>query len=184
MKVFVNISSKGCFYSEELCPSAFTGWLELRWAPFLPRSQLLPGTGSIQILSYTLQRLSLVPIRDQSLVAHPSCRLVNNSLIWGPVDESSQSLSSSVTRHTHTFVVPTSETIHVGHLRIVVSPTSIDTIHAGRLPAGSFRPRFNLPTPVFYHLVFTTSVDIPHAGLLHIGSFRPRAPTLVAYNPS
>jgi hypothetical protein len=50
MQVFVNISSRGCFYSEELCPSVFTGWLELRWAPFLPCSQLLPGTGSIQIL--------------------------------------------------------------------------------------------------------------------------------------
>jgi hypothetical protein len=96
----------------------------------------------------------------------------------------SQSLSSSATPHTHPFVVPTLETIHASPLRIVVGPTSIDTIHAGRLPAGSFRPRFNLPTPVFYHLVFPTSVDIPHTGLLHTGSFRPRAPMLVAYNPS
>jgi hypothetical protein len=72
MQVFINISSRGCFYSEGLCPSAFTGWLELRWAPFLPCSQLLPGIGSIQILSYTLQRWSLVPIRDQGFVAHPS----------------------------------------------------------------------------------------------------------------
>jgi hypothetical protein len=71
MQVFVNISSRGCFYSEELCPSAFTCWLELRWAPFLLRSQLLPKIGSIQILSYTLQRWSLVPIRDQSLAAQP-----------------------------------------------------------------------------------------------------------------
>jgi hypothetical protein len=85
MQVFVNISSSGCFYSEELCPSAFTGWLELRWAPFLSHSQLLPGTGSIQILSYTLQRWSLVPMRDQSLVAHPSCMLVHTSFVWGPV---------------------------------------------------------------------------------------------------
>jgi hypothetical protein len=75
-------------------------------------------------------------------------------------------------------------TIYAGRLRTVVGLTSIDTIHAGRLPVGSFRPRFNLPTLVFYHLVFPTSVDILHAGLLHIGSFRPRAPTLVAYNPS
>jgi hypothetical protein len=95
-----------------------------------------------------------------------------------------QSLSSSVTPHTHPLVVPTSKTIHAGRLRIVVGPTSIDTIHTGRLPAGSFRPRFNLPTPVFYHLVFPTSVDIPHTGLLHTGIFRPRAPTLVTYNPS
>jgi hypothetical protein len=82
------------------------------------------------------------------------------------------------------FVVPTSETIHAGHLRIVVGSTSIDTIHAGRLPLGSFWPWFNLPTPVFYHLVFPTSVDIPHAGVLHFGSFRPRVPTFSAYNPS
>jgi hypothetical protein len=49
----------------------------------------------------------------------------------------SQSLSSSTTPHTHPFVVPTSETILAGHLRIVVGPTSIDTIHAGLLPQGS-----------------------------------------------
>jgi hypothetical protein len=84
MQVFVNISSKGCFYSKELCPSAFTGWLELRWAPFLPRSQLLPGTGSIQILSYTLQRWSLVPMRDQSLAAQPSRKLCPHFLGVGP----------------------------------------------------------------------------------------------------
>jgi hypothetical protein len=71
MQVFVNISSRGCFYSEELCPSAFAGWLELRSAPFLPCSQLLPETGSIQILSYTLQRWSLVPIRDQCIATQP-----------------------------------------------------------------------------------------------------------------
>jgi hypothetical protein len=162
----------------------FTCWLDLRWAPFLPCSQLLPGIGSIQILSYTLQRWSLVPIRDQSLLAHPCCELVHTSCVWGPVDDPSQSLSSSATPHTHHYVVPTSETIHAGRLRIVVGPTSIDTIHAGRLPLGSFRPWFNLPTPVFYHLVFRTSVDIPHAGLLHFGSFRPRVPTLGAYNSS
>jgi hypothetical protein len=46
MQVFVNISSRGWFYSEELCPSAFTGWLELHGVPFLPRSQFLPGTRS------------------------------------------------------------------------------------------------------------------------------------------
>jgi hypothetical protein len=71
MQVFVNISSRGCFYYEELCPSAFIGWLELWWAPFVPCLQLLPGAGSIQILSYTLQRWSLVPIRDQCLAAQP-----------------------------------------------------------------------------------------------------------------
>ena len=37
---------KGVFYSEDLCPPAFTGLLELRGGPFLPRSQFLPGTGS------------------------------------------------------------------------------------------------------------------------------------------
>jgi hypothetical protein len=71
MQVFVNISSRDYFYSEELCPSAFIGWLELRWASFLPRSQLLFGRESILILFFTL-RWSLAPIRDQSLVAHPS----------------------------------------------------------------------------------------------------------------
>jgi hypothetical protein len=85
MQVFVKISSRGCFYYEELCLSAFIGWLEHRWAPFLPCSQLLPWTGSIQILSYTLQRWSLVPIGDQSLVAHPRCMLVHTSFVWGPV---------------------------------------------------------------------------------------------------
>jgi hypothetical protein len=105
MQVFVNISSRGFFYSEELCLSAFTGWLELWWAPFLPCLQLLPGTGSISILSYTLQRWSLVPIRDQSLVAHPSCMLVHTSFVWGPVDDPSQSLSFSTTLHTHPFVI-------------------------------------------------------------------------------
>jgi hypothetical protein len=184
MQVFINISSRGCFYLEELCPSAFTGWLELQRAPFLPCSQLLPRTGSIQIFSYTLQRWSLVPIRDQSLVAHPVRELIHTSCVWGPIDDPSQSRSSSVTRHTHPFVVPTSETIHAGRLHIVVGPTSIDTIHAGRLPLGSFQPWFNLPTPVFYHLVFLTSVDISHTGILHFGSFRPRVPTLGAYNPS
>jgi hypothetical protein len=105
MQVFVNISSRGCFYSKELCPSAFTGWLELRWAPFLPHLKLLPGTGSIQILSYTLQRWSLVPIRDQNLAAHPSHELVHTSFVWGPVDDPNQSLSSSATPHTHPFVM-------------------------------------------------------------------------------
>jgi hypothetical protein len=46
MQVFVNISSRGCFYSEELCLSAFTGLLELCGVPFLLRSQFLPGTRS------------------------------------------------------------------------------------------------------------------------------------------
>jgi hypothetical protein len=105
MQVFINISSRSCFYSQELCPSAFTGWLELRWAPFLPCSQLFPGTGSIQILSYTLQRWSLVPIRDQNLVAHPSCMLVHTSCVWGLVDDPSQSLSFFATPHTHPFVI-------------------------------------------------------------------------------
>jgi hypothetical protein len=84
MQVFVNISSWGCFYSKELSPSVFTGWLELRWAPFLPRSQLLPGTGSILILSYTLQRWSLIPMRDQSLIAQPSRELRPHFLGVGP----------------------------------------------------------------------------------------------------
>jgi hypothetical protein len=109
------------------------------------------------------------------LLHNRAAGIVHTSLVWGPVDDPSQSLSSSMTPHAHPFVVPTSETIHIGRLCIVVGPTSIDTIHAGRLPAGSFQLRFNLPTPVFYYLVFLTSVDIPHAGLLHIGSFRPRA---------
>jgi hypothetical protein len=56
-----------------------------QWTPFLPRSQLLPRTGSILILSYTLQRWSLVPIRDLSLVAHPSGLPVHTSCVWGPV---------------------------------------------------------------------------------------------------
>jgi hypothetical protein len=145
MQVFVSISSRGCFYLEELCPLAFTGWLELRWAPFLPCSQLLPGIGSIQILSYTMQRWSLIPIRDQSIVAHPSHELIHTSCVWDPVDDPSQSLSSSVTSHTYPFVVPTSETIHAGRLRIVVGLTSIDTIHAGLLPLGS--PDLNLTYP-------------------------------------
>jgi hypothetical protein len=108
MQVFINISSRGCFYLEELCPSAFIVLLELRWAPFLPCSQLLPGTGSIQILSYTLQRWSLIPIRDHSLVAHSSSSIIRTSLVWGPVNDPSQSLSFSTTPHTHPFVAPTS----------------------------------------------------------------------------
>jgi hypothetical protein len=108
MQVFVNLSSRGCFYSEELCPSTFTSWLELRWAPFLPCLQLLPGTGSIQILSYTLQRWPLVPIRDQSLVAHPSLELVHTSYVWGPVNDLSQSLFLPMALHTHPFAAPTS----------------------------------------------------------------------------
>jgi hypothetical protein len=108
MQVFINISSRGCFYSEELCPSAFTGWLELRWAPFLSCSQLLPGAVSIQILSYTLQRWSLVPIRDQSLVAHSSSMLVHTSFVWGLVNDPSQSLFLPATLHTHPFAAPTS----------------------------------------------------------------------------
>jgi hypothetical protein len=108
MQVFVNISSRGCFYLEELCPSVFTGWLELRWAPFLPCSQLLPEAGSIQILSYTLQRWSLVPIGDQHFVAHPSCRLVHTSCVWGPAVDPSQSLFLPAIVHTHPFAAPTS----------------------------------------------------------------------------
>jgi hypothetical protein len=30
MQVFINISSRGCFYSEELCPSAFDGVVMVR----------------------------------------------------------------------------------------------------------------------------------------------------------
>jgi hypothetical protein len=144
MQVFLNISSRGCFYSEELCPSAFTGWLELRWAPFLPRSQLFPGAGSIQILSYTLQRWSIVPIRDQSLAAQPGDRSCPHFLGVGP-SRSNQSLSSFATLHTHPFVVPTLETIHAGHLCIVVGPILIDTIQAGLLPLGS--PDLDLTYP-------------------------------------
>jgi hypothetical protein len=36
--LFVIISSKGLFYSEKLCPSVFTGPLELHRAHFLSRS--------------------------------------------------------------------------------------------------------------------------------------------------
>jgi hypothetical protein len=113
MQVFINISSRGCFYSIELYMSAFTGWLELWWAPFLLRSRLLLGTGSIQILSYTLQRWSLVPLRDQSLVVHPSCMLVHTSFVWGPIDDPSQSLFFSATSQTHPFVSPPAPVPHM-----------------------------------------------------------------------
>jgi hypothetical protein len=129
MQVFVNISSRGCFYLEELCPSAFTGWLELRWAPFLPCSQVLPGTGSIQILSYTLQRWSLVPIRDQGFVAHPSSLPVHTSHVWGPANDPSQSLFLPATLHTHPFATPTlvryphqTTSLVVANLGILVLP--------------------------------------------------------------
>jgi hypothetical protein len=122
MQVFVNISSRGCFYSEELCLSVFTGWLELRWAPFLPCSQLLPGTGSIQILSYTLQRWSLVPIRDQGLVAHPSLELIHTSCMWAPANNPSQSLFLPATLHTHPFAAPTSvRCLHRSTLLVVAN---------------------------------------------------------------
>jgi len=46
MQVLITISSKGCFYSEELCPSAFTGLLELHGVPFRQRSQFqIPEQG-------------------------------------------------------------------------------------------------------------------------------------------
>jgi hypothetical protein len=86
-----------------------------------------------------------IPIRDQSLAAQPGDLPIHTSLVWGPVDDPSQSLSSSATPHTHPFLVPTSETIHAGHLCIVVDLTSIDTIHAGFLPLGS--PDLDLTYP-------------------------------------
>jgi hypothetical protein len=184
MQVFVNISSRGCFYSEELCPLAFTGLLELWWAHFLPCSQLLPRTGSIQILSYTLQRWSLVPIRDQSLAAQPGDRSHPHFLGVGP-----SRWSKPITVLLHDPAYPPFCSSNLGNnphrsSTLVVGPTSIDTIHAGLLPLGRSWPRFNLPKLVSYHLVVPTSVDIPHAGLLHFGSLQPRVPTLVTYNPS
>jgi hypothetical protein len=143
MQVFVNISSRGYFYLEELCPSAFTGWLELRWAPFLPCSQLLPRTGSIQILSYTLQRWSLVPIRDQGLVAHPSSFPVHTSHVWCPTNDSSQSLFLPATLHTHPFAAPTLVRYHRRSTLLVVADLGILVIDN------------ELPPPVWLHTVVT-----------------------------
>jgi hypothetical protein len=156
MQVFVNISWRGCFYSEELCPSAFTGWLELWWAPFLLCSQLLPGTGSIQILSYTLQRWSLVPIRDQSLVAHPRCMLVHTFFVWGPI----------VIQANHcSFPRPCIPTL----LRLQLRFATLAGLHF-----GSCRPRHTclfdkeLPPPVWLRTMVTpASASTPVVAAIH-----------------
>jgi hypothetical protein len=145
MQVFVNISSRGWFYSEELCPSAFTGWLELRWAPFLPRSQLLSGTGSIEILSYTLQRWSLVSIRDQSLAAQPGDHSRLHFLGVGP---SRWSKPITVLLHDPTYPPFCSSNLGNNPRRpptLVVGLTSIDKFRAGLLPLGS--PDLDLTYP-------------------------------------
>jgi len=65
MQVLITISSKGCFYSEELCPSAFTGLLELHGVPFRQRSQFqIPEQGvtghillhSVEVCFFTHKR--------------------------------------------------------------------------------------------------------------------------------
>ena len=58
------------FYSEDLCPSVFTGLLELRGVPFLPRSQFFPRTRSDQPHFYTLQRCAALPMRDLIIVTN------------------------------------------------------------------------------------------------------------------
>jgi hypothetical protein len=55
MQGFIKDFLKDCFYFRKLCPTANTGSSALR-APFLPRSQLLPGTRGNMSHPFTLYR--------------------------------------------------------------------------------------------------------------------------------
>jgi hypothetical protein len=121
----------------KLCQSVFTGWLGLRWAPFLPRSQLLPRTGSILILSYTLQRWSLVPIGDERLAARPSVLSRPYFLGMGP-----SRWSKPITVLLRDPAYPPFCSSNFGPL-----PTS------GVLPFCSFRPWYTCPHWALYTLV-------------------------------
>jgi hypothetical protein len=150
MQVFINISSRGCFYSEELCPSTFAGWLELRWAPFLPCSQLF-RTGSIQIISYTLQRWSLVPIRDQRLAAQPGNRSRPHFLGVGP-----SQWSKPITIPSRDPAYPPFCSSNFGLLPTLVV-----------LHFGSCQPRYTCPRRALYYLVvFRPRQEVTPAGHL------------------
>src|SRR3954466_4423940 len=53
-----------------------------------------PKQGVTSYSSYTLQRCVTLPMRDQLLVAQPGSLPVHNSMLWGPLDDPSQSLPS------------------------------------------------------------------------------------------
>jgi hypothetical protein len=104
---FYNHFFKDYFYLEELCPSAFTGWLELWWAPFLPHLQLLPGIGSILILFvHSVEVVTCT--HERSILCCTTGRTFPSILlfVWSPVDDPSQSPFFSATLQTHPFVSP------------------------------------------------------------------------------
>jgi hypothetical protein len=96
-------------------------------APSRNREYLDTFIHSAEVVTCTHKRLMLCCTTGRTF---PSILLLYGAQSCDP----SQSLSSSVTPHTHPFVVPTLETILAGRLRIMVGPTSIDTIHDGLLP--------------------------------------------------
>src|SRR3954462_12859464 len=60
-----------------------------------------PEQGVTSYSSYTLQRCVTLPMRDQILDAQPGESFPSTlPMVWGPVDDPSQSMSFSATPHT------------------------------------------------------------------------------------
>jgi hypothetical protein len=81
--------------------------------------------------SYTLQRCVTFPIRDQGFAAQPGIlSRPHSSLVWGPVDDPSQSLPFSATPHAHPFVRPGPRPCRITLLN---SQSLIDNKYRGKL---------------------------------------------------
>jgi hypothetical protein len=105
MQVFVNISSRDFFYSENypvslhrLTRASMGSFPAAFIAP--SRNKEYPDTflHSAEVVTCTHKRPKHCCTTRQIIHVH-------TSLVWGPVDDPSQSLSSSMTLHTHPFVI-------------------------------------------------------------------------------
>src|SRR3954465_1601057 len=95
MQVFINISSKIAFIPKSYVRQPSRVYQNLHGVPFPLRSQLLPGTGSNK-----LQFLHSAEVRYFSHERSIPCCTTGRSfpsplpMVWGPVDDPSQSLPS------------------------------------------------------------------------------------------
>src|SRR3954471_24640718 len=101
MQVFINISSKVAFILKSYVHQPSRVYQNLHGVPFPPRSQLLPGIGSNK-----LQFLHFAEVRYFTHERSNPCCTTGRSfpstfpMVWGRVDDPSQSLSFSATPHT------------------------------------------------------------------------------------
>ena len=105
MQVFVNISSKDCFYSEERCPSGVTGvrasWSHLSCSV---RSSFPEQGVTCHTFLHFAEVRCFTHKRSQPCCTTGRSFLSTLSLVWGPVDDPSHSPCFSTTPHAHPFV--------------------------------------------------------------------------------